>query len=227
MAKISKEEAIRTVVKCAKLYERNLLDRTLLFILMDKHKKISSAEVSFYRNNFLHLTGLRIDKSKMSAEQFFERCMDGRLSERDFSFAEDGTTVLKLQILPYLMEKNLNANSFGDFGGNGIHLYTEKLAGGVKGCIGFIMADETSEWIPNTLLSEDIRKVSRDRQRIIATYRKKKKEETYREIVYCAKKIEWSTIQYPDSLKNLPAPKSDMENPVSETFSKNKRQNPK
>ena len=74
----------------------------------------------------------------MSAEQFFENCLDGRLSMDDFWFSEDGTTTLKLQVLTFVLAKNLNANSFGDFGGNSIRLYTEKLAGRVKGCIGFV-----------------------------------------------------------------------------------------
>mgnify|MGYP000166932892 CR=1 FL=1 len=81
------------------------MDRTLLFVLMDKHKNISSAEVSFCRNNFLHLTGLKIHKIKMSADQFFSLCVDGRLSARDFSFSEEGTTVLKLQVLPFFVGK--------------------------------------------------------------------------------------------------------------------------
>lgn len=56
----------------------------------------------------------------------------------DFWFSGDGTTTLKLQVLPFVLAKNLNANSFGNFGGNSIRLYTEKLAGGVKGRIGFV-----------------------------------------------------------------------------------------
>lgn len=207
MAKLSKEYVIKIVIECARMYEKNLMDRTLLFILMDKHKNISSAEVSFCRNNFLHLTGLKIDKRKMSADQFFSLCVDGRLSARDFQFSEEGTTVLKLQVLPLLLAKNLNANSFGDFGGNGIRLYTEKLAGGIKGCIGFVKAEETSEWVPNTLLNEDIRKLSKNRKQVIATYRKYRTEDKYTEIVYRAKKIEWERVNYPEELKDLPIPK--------------------
>ena len=207
MAKLSKEYVIKIVIECARMYEKNLMDRTLLFILMDKHKNISSAEVSFCRNNFLHLTGLKIDKRKMSADQFFSLCVDGRLSARDFQFSEEGTTVLKLQVLPLLLAKNLNANSFGDFGGNGIRLYTEKLAGGIKGCIGFVKAEETSEWVPNTLLNEDIRKLSKNRKQVIATYRKYRTEDGYTEIVYRAKKIEWERVNYPEELKDLPIPK--------------------
>lgn len=208
MAKLSKEYVIKIVIECARMYEKNLMDRTLLFVLMDKHKNISSAEVSFCRNNFLHLTGLKIDKRKMSADQFFSLCVDGRLSVRDFSFSEEGTTVLKLQVLPFLLAKNLNANSFGDFGGSGIRLYTEKLAGGIKGCIGFVKAEETSEWVPNTLLNEDIRKLSKNRKQVIATYRKYRTEDKYTEIVYRARKIEWERVNYPKELKDLPIPES-------------------
>lgn len=199
MARLSKEDIIKVVVESARLYKKNLQDKTLLFVLMDKRKNISFEEVSFRKNNFLHLTGLKINKKDLSAEQFFNFCIDGRLSGKDFSVPEGGTTVLKLQILPYLLTKNLNANSFGDFGGNGFRLYTEKLAGGVKGCIGFVKAEETLEWVPNTLLNEDIRKISKNGKRVIATYRKQREEEKYTEMVYCAKKIDWEQLCFPES----------------------------
>lgn len=201
MAKLSKEEAIRIVIECARKYERNLVDKSMLFILMDKNRNISWVEVSFYRQNFLHLTGLKIDKSNMSAEQFYQNCIDRRLSKDSFRISEDGTTQLKLRVLPFLMEKDLHANSFGQFAGTGIQLYTEKLAGGVKGCLGFIKDASSGVWVPNTLLNEDIRKISKNPLRIIATYRKAQSEKQYKEIVHKAKKIEWDKLIYPESLK--------------------------
>lgn len=62
MARLSKEDIIKVVVESARLYKKNLQDKTFLFVLMDKRKNISFEEVSFYKNNFLHLTGLKINK---------------------------------------------------------------------------------------------------------------------------------------------------------------------
>ena len=56
-------------------------------------------------------------------------------------------------------------------------------------------------WVPNPLLNEDIRKISKNQMRIIAIYRKNISEEESREIVYKAKKIEWYKIVYPAFLE--------------------------
>ena len=41
----------------------------------------------------------------MNAAHFFELCIDHRLSENDFEFAEDGTTPMKMRVLLYLSSK--------------------------------------------------------------------------------------------------------------------------
>ena len=104
----------------------------------------------------------------------------------DFWFSGDGTTTLKLQVLPFVLAKNLNANSFGNFGGN---------------CIGVVKDALPEHGVPNPLLNEDIRKISKNQMRIIAIYRKNISEEESREIVYKAKKIEWYKIVYPAFLE--------------------------
>ncbi len=48
----------------------------------------------------------------------------------------------------------------GDFNGCNPKLYTEKLAGGVKACLGFIKTYR-AEYVPNTVLNTDIRTVTK------------------------------------------------------------------
>lgn len=60
MTKYNKQQAISIIIDCAAKYEENLNGYQLLFILKDKHKHISSLEVSFYPYNFLHLTGIKL-----------------------------------------------------------------------------------------------------------------------------------------------------------------------
>lgn len=55
MAKYTKQQAISIITDCAVKYKENLDGYQLLFILKDKHKHISSLEVSFNPYNFLHL----------------------------------------------------------------------------------------------------------------------------------------------------------------------------
>lgn len=203
----TKKEAIKIILQSAEQYKLNLLNKSLLFITMDKHKRTSSLEVHFVKRNFLHLTGVVIDSSNLSPNSFFDACIDKRLGMNDFEFAEDGTTNLKLAILPALMTKNLSANSVGDYNGVGIKLYTEKIAGSSKGCIGFRLDDETGFLLPNTLLNLDIRDCTKKPQeRIIATYRKENNENSYSEIVHSAKDLDFKSIKFPKEYADLPMP---------------------
>lgn len=170
----NKQEALSIIVKCAKMYKENLVDKSLLFVCTDKHKKIHTLEVTFYAGNFLHLTGIRLTDKKMTASDFFKHCIESRLSINQFEFANDGTTELKLAILPLLMKSNLSANEIGDFCGNNAKLYTQKLAGNTKGCIGFVLSDSAKQYLPNTVLNVDIRDYIKSPLQIIATYRKNK-----------------------------------------------------
>lgn len=117
--------------------------------------------MAFHRYNFLHLTGVRLDSSSVaSAIHFFEKCLDNRLMPEDFSFAKDGSTVQKLDILENMMGIKRNVTMIGDFTDRGPKLFTEKVAGNVCGCIGFVKDRNTRLNVPNTLLKKDIRDVT-------------------------------------------------------------------
>lgn len=128
------------------------------------------------------------------------------MAEDDFEFADDGTTPLKMRVLPNLVKKNLSANMLGDYNMSQPKLYTEKIAGGVKACVGFVRNGGVGRYVPNTVLQEDIRKRVNKPDRIILTYRKKRREARYSEIVYSAKKIDWSRINLPKDYEYLPLP---------------------
>lgn len=207
MTKYTKQQAISIIIDCAAKYEENLNGYQLLFILKDKHKHISSLEVSFYPYNFLHLTGIKLIDGT-TATDFYKRCLNHKLSPEDFSFASDGTTQLKLEILPQLMLKNISAKMVGDFNGCNPKLYTEKLTGGVKACLGFVKTHR-AEYVPNTVLNTDIRTVTKISQQVIATYRRKNSASPYQELVYKAKKIDWDTIIFPKEYDYLTKPGKD------------------
>lgn len=95
---MDKRRAIQVMTKAAKLYRENLEDQKVLFLyampfeikkeLQTEGKVLSSVkayEVAFHRYNFLHLTGVKLNKSKtVSAIHFYEKCLDKRLTEADF-----------------------------------------------------------------------------------------------------------------------------------------------
>ena len=120
--KYTKAEAIGIVVRCAQTYKQELDGKNLLFICTDKHKKTIPIELSFYGNNYLHLTGLKAPKSEngdiaveLFANDFYQKCLDHKLSPTDFDFAEDGTTHMKLDVLPTVISKNLQAKMVGNY----------------------------------------------------------------------------------------------------------------
>ena len=94
----------------------------------------------------------------------------------------------------------------GDYNGSQPKLYTEKLAGNVVGCMGFIKDESTQRYVPNTVLKGRTDDFSCKSDRIIVTYRKAASETQYTEIVYAAKKVAWQEIRFPAGYEDLPLP---------------------
>lgn len=194
---ISKTDALNIVFSAAKSYQQNFVGRNLLFLCADKHMKVSFLEVQFTASRFLHLTGFDVDQESISPEDFFQRCLDNRLSINDFEFNADGTTPLKMRALPKVMQKDLSANMVGDYSFQRPKLYTEKLAGGILACIGFVKNNGDGEYVPNTLLASDIKDNTNSTLRILATFRKMIGQEKYDDVVRIAKKVEWDKVTIP------------------------------
>mgnify|MGYP003166025079 FL=1 len=171
---MDKRKAIQIMTKAADLYQKNLEDQKILFLygipsqvkkqLQTEEKRISAIkgyEVAFHRYNFLHLTGVKINTSLVaSAIHFYEKCLNRRLNEDDFSFSRDGSTGQKLDILESMMQIKRNVTMIGDFTDRGPKLYSEKAAGSICACIGFVKDWNTRLNVPNTLLKKDIRDVT-------------------------------------------------------------------
>lgn len=154
---MTKKEALQIVFSCAASYKENLAGRSLLFVTTDKHKTVRCLEVTFDGSNFLHMTGFKLNKKEISANNFFSMCCDKRLSESDFEFAADGTTEMKMRVLPGLVQKHLSAKMVGDYNLSQPKLYTDKLAGSVGACMGFVRNGGKGRFVPNTVLEGDIR----------------------------------------------------------------------
>jgi len=205
---MTKEEALNIILRCAEQYKNNLVNRNLLFICIDSALKVHSFEVVFAGSNFLHMTGVKfLSKPVISPNAFYSRCIDKRLSVKDFDMDGQGHTEQKLMVLSQLVKANLSANAIGDYNSARPFLATDKLAGGVKCCMGFVAdGKRTPFFVPNSVLNEDIRKLSNNRLRIAATYRKKVTDTDYREIVFRAKNIEWAKLRYPSDWGSKPKP---------------------
>lgn len=121
---MTKNEALARVFLCADLYEANLRNRNLLFICSSSNPETFAFETLFMASNFMHLTGIKLI-NHVHATAFYNLCLDRRLRVDDYELASDGTTDLKLDVLPKLFSVNLNANMWGDYNDRG-KSYTHK-----------------------------------------------------------------------------------------------------
>ena len=208
----TKKEAVSIAISASRLYKKNLVGKRLLFVMTDRHKNVFSLEVGFDASNFQHLTGLKLTNSKLSHKEFYNLCVDGRLSERDIIFADNGTTNQKLNVLPHVFQNaNLSASMMGNYNRSHPLLYTEKLIGGVKWALGFRDVTGNGAYVPDTLLEGDIRDQVYDTYRIVATYIKFQHDMLFEQLIYKAKKIEYDALRYPDDWGSRPRLREDQQ----------------
>ena len=215
---MDKRHAIQIMTKAAEAYRDNLEDQKVLFLyglpsevkkqLQAEEKVLTSIkgyEVAFHRYNFLHLTGVRLNKGgTVSAIHFYQKCLDNRLRESDFEFSKDGSTGQKLDILERMMQIKKNAVMIGEFTDRGPRLYAEMAAGNVCGCVGFVQDKNTKLNVPNTLLKKDIRDViAKLTYKVFAVISKHYTDDKYSEIVKIDKSIDLSVCHFTEEIENL------------------------
>lgn len=215
---MDKRRAIQIITKAAAGYQRELEDQKVLFLygsVSEVRKQlqagegrllsIKSYEVTFHRYNFQHLTGVRVNSREIeSAIHFYEKCLAKRLTENDFSFAGDGSTAQKLDILENMMHIKHNAAMIGDFMDRGPKLYTEKVAGGVCGCIGFVKDKNTRLNVPNTLLKKDIRDITASPvQKVFAVFSKSYTAEKYSVLEKADKSIDMEKCIFSEMVEKM------------------------
>ncbi|NMM61201.1 hypothetical protein HBE96_00485 [Clostridium sp. P21] len=180
---MDKQEALKIIISCAKLYQQNLENTNLLIVSL-KTRKVNFLEAKFLRGNYLHLAGV-VTNNGISAQLFYQKCLNNKLSLKDFEFKGDGTTPLKLSVLPNLMNIHKSLNMIGDFNGSKPKLYADKLTGNIMACIG--LTKSGAYYAPCTTLKEDIRPLINNQERVIAVFLKNMKEQVYTSLTYIAK----------------------------------------
>ncbi len=215
---MDKRRAIQIIVKAARLYHLNLEDQKILFLYgipseVEKQSNIErgrltairSYEVAFHRHNFLHLTGVRVHSSGIdSAIHLYEKCLANRLTQEDFYFAKDGSTVQKLDVLENMMGIKRNAMMIGDFTDRGLKLFTEKAAGNVCGCVGFVKDRNTGLNVPNTLLKKDIRDVvANPVQKVYAVFSKMYMDEKYSVVEKMDKNLSGGKLLFSEEIEMM------------------------
>lgn len=153
---MTKKQAVEIISRCAKQYKKYLENYQVAFVYRDSNNHSDYTEVQFRAHNFLHFTGV-IPRDGINANAFYRYALNSKLSERDFSFKNQHTTELKLQVLDVIMSIDTRARMIGNFTGANIDLYTEKVTGTTSACLGLIQKNDI--FYPNSVLNEDIRSI--------------------------------------------------------------------
>lgn len=195
-----KREAMQILFKCAQIYNENLLNKNLLIVTSCKNK-IDFLEIKFPKSAYLHLTGVELNK-KLSANLFYKLCYKRRLSLTDFEFKSDGTTRLKLEVLPMLLNINSSVKMINIYNGQRPKLFTEKLAGNIKACLGLIKSDDGNFYVPNTVLKTDMRDEGIEPEKVLFMMKKNNTDLYYENITYTCKDFDFDNFKIPKNLSN-------------------------
>lgn len=184
---MDKKEALRIILKSAKEYDKNLSNNNIMFVYRNKRQQLFSFEVTFLPRNFLHLTGIKITNKEINSSiKFYRACISNKLSVKDFKYSEDGKTVMKINVLPQIVKSHKVVKMFGEYNHTKPYLFTEKITGNIKACIGFIK--DKDYYVPNTALQEDIRDMIDDETKgaVMYIFKKKVGDMLYSNITYVA-----------------------------------------
>ena len=205
--KITKEDARRLVLNCAKKYQQNLLNKMLLVIYRDRlDNKIHFIEVVFRKRNYQHLTGLELidNDGKVLRNQslnFYRKCIKNKLSLNEIRFRQDGTTQLKLTALPILMDVTKITKITGDYNNLRPYLFVDKVMGGVNFCLGLSL--ENNIYVPSSALLEDIKNLTNTPSQVLAILQKDITDIKYTNVKHVAKGLSLEKLVLPDNIKKM------------------------
>lgn len=201
---MNKKDAFRIIHNCCQIYQCNLESNNFLFIYKYKSgEPYNYFEATFMKYNYHHLTGTVLNKSIVaSPADFYNACINNQLDFNSFEMRSDGTTDLKLQVLPSLMQIHTCAKMIGDYNGSRVVLKTEKIIGGVKGCLGFTR--QGTIFVPNTIMRYDIRNsVAHPYGNIDAIFSKRIGSTKYYHLRYLSKRMNNIVSFFSDNIENL------------------------
>ena len=193
---VDKKKAIKTIVEAASNYEKYLNDRSFL-IVYKTERGSQYVEVVFRSWHFLHLTGL---KTKMTAAQFYEACIDNKLSEKDVVFDDSGKVGQKIKVLPYLHDLLYHNCMIGEFINSGIMIQADYFVGDTKLILSVGFRRESNRDVPVTLYSGDVRKLTNPTNKVLAIFARRYPETKYKELTYVSKNLNLNELKLPSDV---------------------------
>lgn len=196
MAKYNKNDALKIIVNAAKEYEQKLNNKHFLIIYQESNT-LKTATVGFRNMNFLHMTGVN---TRLSAQQFYDACLNKKLSENDFHLDNKGKVQQKLLVLPYLSGLLYNHCMIGNFINSGICIKADYFIGNTKAVLSVGFRYGKNVDFPVTLYKEDVRKLSQPTNKVFAIFSKNYCQEKYKECTYLAKGLQLQTLPFPEDI---------------------------
>lgn len=204
----TKKEALRIIIAAAKGYSKMLEGLNYLFIYCNReNNQIEYFEAVFLPRNFQHLTGVEHLDSEGNIQKnsvfFYQKCLNNTITEAEIRFRKDGTTPLKLEALPRLVQFLRFSKMTVLYNGIRPKLAVDRIAGTTNYCLGFVK--DGDYFVPSSCLLEDIRKLGSKPSQILAIMSKKanQSETIYKEIRYVVKGIPLNKLKLSDKLSNL------------------------
>ena len=191
-----KKNDLNIIKQAALLYYKNLLNKNILFIYL-KNNKIEYYEVTFLREHFKHLTGV---KTNLNAYEFYYRAKNNRMRIKDFKY-KDNTSALKIDNLIKAMNLCSFSKMIGEFKHNKVYVSVKKVTGNNNLIVGFDEGENIN--YPKTLLKGDIRDYTQKVYRIIGILSKNLLDKKYNKLDYIAKKINVKRFISNNGLKNI------------------------
>ena len=161
-------------------------------------------ETVFLPRNFQHLSGLEfLDEQgnvRNNSVYFYRSCLSNTITEQQIRFKSDGTTPLKLAVLPQVVRFLEFSKMTVLYNGRRPKLALERLVGTTNYSVGFVQ--DGQYYVPSSCLQEDIRNLGDKPSQILAVLSKRAdaSEKQYKEVCYVAKGISLSNLKLPEEL---------------------------
>jgi len=204
----TKKEALCIITNAAKEYAKRLEGVNYLFIYRNReNNRIEFFESIFLPRNYQHLTGIELLDSegniKKSAAFFYKKCLANAFKEEEIQFRQDGTTPLKLEALPKLVQFLRFSKMTVMYNGIKPKLAVDRLVGTTNYCLGFTQDEDY--YVPSSCLLEDIRNLGNKPSQILAIMSKQAKTEAniYSKFNYLAKGVPFNKMTLPPELSIL------------------------
>ena len=191
-----KKSDLNIIKQAALLYDKYLLNKKILFVYL-KNNKIEYYEVTFLKEHFKHLTGV---KTNLNAYEFYYRAKNNRLRIKDFDY-KDNTSALKINNLIKAMNLCSFSKMIGEFKHNKVYVSVKKVTGNNNLIVGFDEGENIN--YPKTLLKGDIRDYTQKVYKIIGILSKNLLDKKYNKLDYIAKKINVKRFISNNELKDL------------------------